>query len=305
MALFLFFGKLEGVLIMWNYIRTFLFITLGSLLYSIALNFFFVTNKLAQGGVTGISLLLHYLFNTPIGIVIILINIPIFILGYIKLGKGFLLYSAYGMLSVSILIDVTSAWKIAPLNNVILAPLYGGVIGGIGVGLILRVGGTTGGVDIIARVLQTKFRSLEMGKLIAIIDFTIIGLSSFVVGLEKAMLTSVAVYVSSRVVDLILSGVQQSRSVMIVSQKSEEINIEIQKSLIRGVTMLHSRGGYTKKEGDVLMVVVQTFELEKLRKIVKNVDARAFILVFELKEVIGEGFSYPSPARKNIEHQRV
>ncbi|HBI04542.1 MAG TPA: hypothetical protein DDY49_11000 [Paenibacillaceae bacterium] len=290
---------------MWKYVRTFLYITLGSFLYSIALKLFFVTNHLAQGGITGVSLLLHYLFKTPIGLMIILMNIPIFILGYIRLGKGFLLYSAYGMLSVSILIDVTSYMHMEPLQNVILAPIYGGIIGGLGVGLILRVGGTTGGVDIIARVLQTRFRGLEMGKLIAVIDFTIIGLSSFIVGLEKAMLTSVAVYVSSRVVDLILTGVQQSRSVMIVSQKTEEINKLIQKELVRGVTMLHAMGGYTKKEGEVIMVVVQMYELDRLRKLVKEIDSRAFIMVFELKEVIGEGFTTPSPARKHLEHQKV
>lgn len=286
---------------MWKYVRTFLYITLGSFLYSIALNLFFVTNHLAQGGVTGISLLIHYLFNTPIGIMIILINIPIFILGYIQLGKGFLLYSAYGMLAVSILIDLTASWHIEPLNNVILAPIYGGIIGGLGVGLILRVGGTTGGVDIIARVLQSKFQGLEMGKLIAVIDFTIIGLSSFIVGLEKAMLTSVAVYVSSRVVDLILTGVQQSRSVMIVSQFPEEINKAIQKQLVRGVTMLHAMGGYTKKEGEVILVVVQMYELDRLRKLVKKIDPKAFIMVFELKEVIGEGFTTRSPARQHLE----
>lgn len=287
---------------MWKYMRTFLYITLGSFLYSIALNFFFVTNQLAQGGITGVSLLLHYLFNTPIGVMIILMNIPIFILGYIRLGKGFLLYSAFGMLAVSILIDLTASWHIEPLHNVILAPIYGGIIGGLGVGLILRVGGTTGGVDIIARVLQSRFRGLEMGKLIAVIDFSIIGLSSFVVGLEKAMLTSVAVYVSSRVVDLILTGVQQSRNVMIVSQKVEEINKAIQIQLVRGVTMLHSMGGYTKKEGEVIMVVVQMYELDRLRKLVKGIDPKAFIMVFELKEVIGEGFTTPSPARKHLEN---
>lgn len=285
---------------MWKYIRTFSYITLGSFLYSIAVNFFFKTHHLAQGGFTGISLLLHYLFDTPIGLMIILMNIPVFILGYIRLGKGFLLYSAYGMLAVSLFIDLTSSWHIQPLENVILAPIYGGIIGGLGVGLILRVGGTTGGVDIVARLLQSKYRGLEMGKLIAVLDFTIIGISSLVVGLEKAMLTSVAVYISSRVVDLILTGVQQSRSVMIVSQ-SEEISQAIQKQLVRGVTLLHGMGGYTKKEGEVILVVVQMYELDRLRKLIKKIDPKAFIMVFELKEVIGEGFTTPSPARKHIE----
>lgn len=286
---------------MWKYVRTFLYITIGSFLYSIALNLFFVTNQLAQGGITGIALLLHYLFNTPIGLMMILMNIPIFILGYIRLGKGFLLYSAYGILSVSILIDLTSSLHMEPLHNVILAPIYGGIIAGLGVGLILRVGGTTGGVDIIARILQTRFRGLEMGKLIAIIDFTIIALSSFIVGLEKAMLTSVAVYISSRVVDLILTGVQQSRSVMIVSKKFDDINKSIQKRLVRGVTLFHAMGGYTKKEGEVIMVVVQMYELDRLRKLIKEIDPKAFIMVFELKEVIGEGFTTHSPARKHLE----
>ncbi|AMA73305.1 MULTISPECIES: YitT family protein [Aneurinibacillus] len=285
----------------WQRIRSFLFIALGSFLYSIAVNLFFVTNKLAQGGVTGISLLLHYTVHTPVGLLIILINIPIFILGYIVLGKGFLLRSAYGMLMTSILIDVTSSWQVPPLQNVILAPLYGGIIAGTGLGLIFRVGGTSGGGDIIARVLQHKFKRIDLGKFLFGIDFTIIAISGVVVGVERAMLTVVAVYVSARVVDLLLSGFQKQRSVIIISNKPEEITQEIHKQLVRGVTMLHSMGGYSRREGEVLLVVVQLYEMDKLRQIIEKIDNRAFILAFEAKEVQGEGFSFPSPARRHIQ----
>jgi uncharacterized membrane-anchored protein YitT (DUF2179 family) len=289
------------MMMVWRRIRPFVFITLGSFLYSIAVNLFFVSNKLAQGGVTGISLLLHYKFGTPVGLLIALINIPIFILGYLVLGRGFLLRSAYGMLATSIFIDVTSAWTMPPLENVILAPIYGGIIAGIGSGLIFRVGGTAGGTDIIARVLQHKFRGIDLGKVWFGIDFTIITISSLIIGLEKAMLTIVAVYVSSRLVDLLLSGFQKQRSVIIVSEKPDEITKEIHKRLVRGVTMLHSMGGYSRREGEVLLVVVQLYEMDKLHRIINEVDPRAFILALETKEVHGEGFSFPSPARSHIE----
>ncbi|WP_047151033.1 YitT family protein [Aneurinibacillus tyrosinisolvens] len=285
----------------WQRIRPFLFITVGSFLYSIAVNMFFVSNRLAQGGVTGISLLLHYLFNTPVGLLIILMNIPIFILGLVVLGRGFLILSAYGMLATSILIDLTSSWSVHPFQNVILAPLYGGIIAGAGIGLIFRVGGTSGGGDIIARVLQRKFRNIDLGKFLFGIDFTIIAISGYVVGIEKAMLTIVAVYVSSRVVDLLLSGLQKQRSVIIISGKPQEITAEIQRKLVRGVTMLRSMGGYSKREGEVLLVVVQLYEMDKVRQIIREIDDRAFILALETKEVHGEGFSFPSPARSHIE----
>lgn len=285
----------------WQRLRPFVFITIGGFWYSIAVNLFFVSNKLAQGGVTGISLLLHYKFNTPVGLFIILLNIPIFILGYIILGKGFLLRSAYGMLAVSVLIDVTASWKVPPLENVILAPLYGGIIAGIGMGFVFRVGGTLGGGDIIARVLQHKFRNIDLGKFLFGIDFTIIAASALVVTVEKAMLTIVAVYVTARVVDLILSGSQKQRSVIIISSKPDEITAQIHKHLVRGVTMLHSMGGYSRREGEVLLVVVQLYEMDRLRRIVGEIDERAFILAFEAKEVQGEGFSFPSPARQHLE----
>ncbi|BAU27941.1 uncharacterized membrane-anchored protein YitT (DUF2179 family) [Aneurinibacillus soli] len=285
----------------WQRLRPFVFITIGGFLYSIAVNLFFVSNKLAQGGVTGISLLLHYMFNTPVGLFIILLNIPVFILGYIILGKGFLLRSAYGMIAVSVLIDVTASWKVPPLENVILAPLYGGIIAGIGMGLVFRVGGTLGGGDIIARVLQQKFHNIDLGKFLFGIDFTIIAISALVVTVEKAMLTIVAVYVASRVVDLILSGSQKQRSVIIISSKPDEITAQIHQHLVRGVTMLHSMGGYSRREGEVLLVVVQLYEMDRLRRIVSEVDERAFILAFEAKEVQGEGFSFPSPARQHLE----
>lgn len=293
---------MEGVIeyMVWQRIRPFLFITAGSFLYSIAVNLFFVTNKLAQGGVTGISLLLHYKLGTPVGLLIILINIPVFILGYFVLGRGFLIRSAYGMLAASIFIDLTSAWQVPPLQNVILAPLYGGIIAGAGLGLVFRVGGTSGGGDIIARVLQHKFRRIDLGKFLFGIDFTIIAISALIVGVEKAMLTVVAVYVSARVVDLLLSGFQKQRSVIIISSKPDEITKEIHKRLVRGVTMLHSMGGYSRREGEVLLVVVQLYETDKLRRLVEEIDPRAFILALEAKEVHGEGFSFPSPARSHL-----
>ncbi|WP_051331190.1 YitT family protein [Aneurinibacillus terranovensis] len=285
----------------WKRIRPFIFITFGSLLYSIAVNLFFVSNHLAQGGITGISMLLHYLFNTPVGLLIIVMNIPVFILGYLVLGKGFLLLSAYGMISTSVFIDVTSRWHIAPLHNVILAPIYGGIIAGAGIGLIFRVGGTTGGGDIIARVLQQKYRTIEIGKFMFLIDFAIISLSSAIIGIEKAMLTIVAVFVSARVVDTLLSGQTKQRTALIISSKPNEINEQIQKRLVRGVTMLHSMGGYSKREGEVLLVVVSVHELDKLRRIIREVDERAFILIFDAKEVHGEGFSIPSAVRQHLD----
>ncbi|WCK52763.1 YitT family protein [Aneurinibacillus sp. Ricciae_BoGa-3] len=287
----------------WKNVRPYLFITIGCFLYSIAVNAFFVNNRLAQGGVTGISLLLHYMFNTPVGLLIIVMNIPIFILGYLVLGRGFLILSAYGMLMTSILIDATSSWHVPPLHNVILAPIYGGIIAGAGIGLIFRVGGTTGGGDIIARVLQHKYRNIELGKFLFLIDFIIISLSSAIIGLEKAMLTIVAVFVSARVVDMLLSGQTKQRGAMIISSKSDDIAQSIQTRLIRGVTMLHSMGGYSKQEGNMLFVVVAVHELDKLRRIIKEVDERAFIVIFDAKEVLGEGFSIPSAVRKHLESQ--
>lgn len=272
---------------------SYLGIAFGSFLSAFGLNYFIVANGLAEGGFTGLALVIHYLTNLSIGSILIVLNTPLFVISWIMWGKKFVFKSLIGVAAISIAIDLTSAFSFKT-HDLLLAALYGGVLSGVGIGIVLRSGATTGGVDIIARLIYEKL-GISMGKVYFCFDFTIISLVAILFGLEKALYTLVALYVFSVVIDRLVEGGNEAREVTIISKADQVIVKAIINELERGATIFKASGAYTGKERNVLFVVISKHELLRLKRIVREIDPKAFIIVNSVYEVLGEGFSRHAP----------
>lgn len=267
---------------------SYLGIALGSVMAALGLNYFIVANGLAEGGFTGLALVIHYLTNWSIGSILITLNIPLFIISWVVWGKKFFFKSLLGVLAISVAIDLSSGISFKT-QDLLLAALYGGVLSGVGIGLVLRSGATTGGVDIIARLIYEK-TGLSMGKVYFTFDLAIISMVAFLFGLEKALYTLVALYIFSVVIDRLIEGGNEAREVTIISKADQVIVKAIINELERGATILKGSGAYTGKEKNVLFVVINKHELLHLKRIVREIDPKAFIIVNNVYEVLGEGF---------------
>jgi len=264
-------------------------IIFGSAIMGFGVNYFNIANHLAEGGVTGITILLKYIFNWDPGLTNLLINIPLLFLGWKVLGRNALLYTILGTISLSFFLSIFGNYRL-PLEDSLLASLYAGVCLGIGLGLVFRFGGTTGGTDIIARILN-KYRGWSIGRTMFMSDVIVITISLFYLDLTGAMYTLVAVFIGARVIDFVQEGAYAAKAVMIISDYSEEIAAKIMTEMGRGATLLNARGGYTGSEKNVLYCVVSRNEIVRLKMLVHNVDPHAFIIVNDVHEVLGEGFT--------------
>lgn len=268
-------------------------IFVGALIYSLGLNAFLVANHLTEGGFVGISVLLLYKLKWPLGITFLLLNIPVLIPGWRLFGHEFILKTSVGVIAVSLFSWLTAKLQV-PTTDPLLGALYAGVVTGLGLGLIFRTGGTTGGADIIARLVR-HYWGMSMGKVLFGIDLLVIASAALVIGYQTAMYSLVALFVSSRVIDFVIEGVSGGKAILIISNDHERIAQEIHHKLNRGTTFLNARGGYTGNERPVIYSVVPREEVNRVQQIVAKVDERAFVVVYDVHEVMGEGFTYPSP----------
>lgn len=264
---------------------------LGSLIYSFAVSVFISPNEISPGGLTGISTALNFLFSLPAGIVLMILNIPILILGFIKFGGGFIIKTAIATGLVSLNLTITD--YLMPIFSVdkILASVFGGILMGFGLSIVIRHGATTGGIDIIAKLINMKFRHLTVGRLILIIDAFIIAFAAVIYGnIESVLYSVISMYASSRVLDIGLYGADKGRLIYIVTEQADAICNDINAVAHRGVTILNAKGGYTRKEKSLLMCTVRIHEVAGIYDIVDKHDSNAFIVVSEAGEIIGEGF---------------
>lgn len=269
------------------------FILVGSAIFSFGLVHFNMQNNLAEGGFTGITLLLYNLFEIDPSYSNILLNIPIFLIGWKLLGRVSFYYTLIGTFSVSFFLWVFQNWQFhIPLrDDLFLAALFAGVFIGVGLGITFRYGGTTGGVDIIARLVH-KYWQVSMGKTMFLFDAVVITASFLTyINYREAMYTLVAVFVAARVIDFMQEGAYAARGAMIISSAHEEIADEINKRMERGVTILKGYGSFTKQERDVLYCVVGRNEIVRLKNIIHAVDPHAFVSVTVVHDVFGEGFT--------------
>jgi uncharacterized membrane-anchored protein YitT (DUF2179 family) len=267
----------------------YLLITGGVVLVAASFNLFLIPNRITPGGFSGLATLLHYALGVPVGTTMAALNVPLFILGFKKLGMAFVVRSAYGTLLLSVLIDV---FAVPPAtDDLLLCLLYGGMLMGIGLGLALRGGGSTGGSDMLARVLHAYKSTIGVGTFIVIVDFLVIVGAGVLFSPQLAMYALVILYGSAKVVDLVLEGSVSSRACVIISERANEVADEILHTLERGVTLFAAKGMYTGEPRNVLLCVVQSAgEIHRLRETVRALDPDAFMFVVAAGEVLGQGF---------------
>ncbi|WP_160721317.1 YitT family protein [Bacillus sp. USDA818B3_A] len=274
-------------------LKNILFILIGSSIMSFGLVNFNMQNKLAEGGFTGITLLFYFLFKWDPSYINLILNIPLFFIGWKLLGRNAFYYTIIGTVGVSVFLWIFQRNTIEmPLeHDLTLAALFAGVLTGIGLGIIFRFGGTTGGVDIIARLVQ-KYAGWNMGKTMFLFDACVIAVSWFTyLNYKQAMYTLVAVFVGARVIDFIQEGAYSARGAIIISDQNEKIAEKIMAEMDRGVTALKAYGSYTKNEREVLYCVVARNEIIRLKNLITSIDPHAFVSISVVHDVHGEGFT--------------
>ena len=272
-------------------VTDFLFYILGSIAYSIAVIMFLSANEISPGGLTGIATALNYLFHFPIGTVVFLLNIPVLIVGFLKFGKYFILKTAVATVIASVLLDIFEAFLPQPKIDLILASVFGGILMGLGISIIMLRGGTTGGVDIIAKLINRRFSHIGIGRIMLIIDAFVVTLSALVYkNVQSALYSVVALYASSRIMDLLLYGADRGKIVYIISNQPQDIVSDIMTVVRRGVTVIDVTGGFSGENKKMIMCTVRMNEVSSVVKNVRKHDENAFIVVAEAGEIIGNGF---------------
>ncbi|MBL0389163.1 YitT family protein [Tumebacillus sp. ITR2] len=271
----------------------FLYITVGSLLIALAVTWVFVPNKTVTGGVTGISILLYYMFGWKVSVTSLLINIPLFWAGYRFLGgREFALKTLYGILALTIWLQVLEPLKDHPLTtDTLLASIYGGLLLGAGLGIVFRGRATTGGTDLAARLVQ-KYTGITAGTLLLVIDGSIVTAAGVIFGIERVLYALISLFITSKTIDLVQQGVAVGKVSYIITDHEEAVRQAILFNLVRGCTKLPSTGGFTGEQRPMLMTVVSRSEVSRLKELVRQIDPRAFVIVSDVQEVLGEGFTY-------------
>lgn len=273
------------------YVKSYAVITLGSLLYALAYNIFYAPNLVAMGGLTGLGQVLNALIPVlPVGTTVFVMNVPLFFLGWKFIGGHLLVSSLYAMTFSSFAIDVMDMIYQFPPMDTMLAAIFGGALLGAGIGLVFSKGATTGGTDLIARLLKLKFAWLPMGTLVLIPDFIVIVLAAVAFGkVESALYGLVSLFITSKVMDMVLYGMDSSKVAYIISDSCKEITDAVM-AMDRGATILHGEGAYSGDEKKVLMVAFKQKEIVPLKEKVNEIDPHAFLIVCDAHDVLGEGF---------------
>ncbi|WP_240503515.1 YitT family protein [Natranaerobius trueperi] len=266
----------------------FIGITIGCAVAGIGMNMFLIPNQIAAGGVSGLGIILLYVLGIPVGATVLGVNVPLLFVEAKIMGFNYTIRTVYGALMFSFLIEVFS---FVPnfTGDIFLSAIYGGIILGIGLGLVFRNRGTTGGTALAAQLLQ-KYTGLTIGQAIIGFDMIIIVLSAIFFDAEVALYALISLFVASKTLDMVQQGFRQTKAALIISNKSKEISQEIFSQLNRGVTNITARGGYTGEDREMILVVVNRTELSRLKSLVYSTDENSFVIVSEANEVLGEGF---------------
>lgn len=269
------------------------FILLGSIIYALSVDIFTAPNLIAPGGITGLATVLNYLFGTPIGLMAFLINVPIIIWAVCEIGYKLVVKTMIAIVLSSVLIDLFAAFVPVYRGNMILVALIAGVFEGLGLSLTFIRGATTGGTDMIARLLGHRLPHFSMGKLMLVIDGIIVAISAVVFGsIDNAIYACIVIFVSTKLIDSILYGTDSGTGKLffVMSPKVREMGDRVIKELDRTVTYLDSHGGYTKEAGETMLCAVRRYEVYHIQTIIREVDRDAFVIVGDSGEITGEGF---------------
>lgn len=271
-------------------IINFLYIVIGSILVALSLNLFFVKLKIAPGGVSGFATVIYYLTNIPVGTVIFALNIPLFLMGIIDFGKKFLIKTFLATLLMSFVVDHTTFLP-QLTEDMLLASIFGGIIMGVGLALVFKGGATTGGTDILAKVVNKHFKSFNISEQLFMID-AIVVITAMIVfkDFDIGFYSIITILVAAKSIDIVLEGVGFSKALFIISDAGEEIAKGIMYEIDRGVTGLNGEGMYTQVDKKILLTVADRRQIHKIKEIAKKHDNEAFIIVTDVREVLGEGF---------------
>ena len=265
--------------------------TVGCFIYSAAVTSFISANNFSPGGLTGIATALQYILKVPSGLFVFLLNIPILILGYVKLGAKFIGKTALASFILSVSLTVCELLLPKFSLDEILAAVFGGILMGAGLGIVLHRGATTGGVDIIAKLINKKIPHLTVGKIVLLLDAVIIAFAALVYkNIESALYSVISMYATSQLMDIMLYGADRGKIIYIVSEFYREICLDINKNLKRGATLLTAKGVYSGKERQMIYCTLRRHEVAGVYEIVRKYDKNAFIVVSDAGEIIGEGF---------------
>ena len=275
-----------------DWIKKYLVLIIGSLIYSAGLEIFLVPNNIIDGGVVGISIMASYLTGIPFGAYMVVLNLPFLYLGYKQIGKTFAISTIISIIALSIFSEF-----LEPIPGItedyFLAAIFGGIIAGAGVGLVIRQGGSLDGTEITAIILDRK-TSFSVGEVVMFFNLFILGAAGFVFGWDKAMYSLVAYFIISKMIDIVIKGLDESYAVMIVSDEYEEIADALMHRLGRGVTYLHGQGAYTGDDKQVLYCVVTRLEVVKLKEIALEKDESAFVTINPVHDIVGGRFKKKS-----------
>ena len=263
---------------------------LGSLIMAAGTSLFLLPNQLSSGGVAGIATITYYLFNIPMGTVILAINIPLFALAVYKLGKMFFIKSMLGTISFSIFIDILDQVQ-ALTNDRFLACIYGGIIIGFGTAIILKANSSTGGSDLVSYIAKAYKPNLRTSNIIIVIDIVIVSLNViFFKEIEIGLYSAIAIYLMGKIIDVIFEGIYFTKLIFIISNKNEKIAKEIGDNIKRGSTGLIGKGMHTQKEKLVLMCAASRGDVARIKNIARKIDPQSFIIITNSREVVGLGF---------------
>ncbi len=271
-----------------QFIKEYIIVALACVVMAFNINYFFVGNKLAEGGVSGLSLIIHYLSNIDVSYLYFALNIPLIILAYIFLGKNFLLKTLFATFILSVFLKVFASFS-EPLDDILLAAIFGGAINGIAIGIVFYAGGSTGGIDIIAKIIN-KYTGIPISRILLTTDFIVLSIVAVIFGKVIFMYTLISLVISSKMIDIIQVGIYSAKGITIITTKEDEIRKRIMEDTGRGITLIDAKGGYTQKEIGMLYCVVGQYQLIRVKTIVKEVDPSAFMIVADVHEVIGNGF---------------
>ena len=269
----------------------YLMVTIGCVIMGIAFNTFYLPNNLLSGGISGIALISYYLFGLPVGIVSIILNIPLFILAYKFMDKEYIVGALYGMLTFSFCLDAFRFLSETVLvHDKMLSCIAGGAMYGIGAALMYRVGGSGGGMDIVGAIIQ-KYYSISINNCNFIFNIFLLFVGSFLFGIEPVLYTLLTMFVMNKTCNAFVIGFDFKKNIIIISDNPEPIAEAIIKVVGRGVTYLHGEGAYTHQQREILFVVAKLTQTAKIRSIVREIDPNAFMIIHDVNDVFGRGFT--------------
>lgn len=257
----------------------------GSLIAAVGLEIFLVPNNIIDGGIVGISIIASYLSNIPLGVFTFALNVPFLFIGYKQIGKTFVISSLFSIIVFSVFVSILQPIP-GLTNDILLATVFGGIILGAGVGLILRHGGSLDGTEIIAIILN-KSTMFSVGQIVMIFNVFIFSSAALVLGWDRALYSMLAYFIAHKAIDIVIEGFDEAKAVMIVSDYGEEIAEAITARLGRGVTFIEGRGGFSKDKKTILYSVVTRLEISKLRSIINDKDENAFVTINDVSDVMG------------------